>query len=164
MKLSDIMDKLRIAGKLRAELAVLRVSMLVAALDGDVSGEELNEFHRLAGECEGCSEEMIQKAFSETLRAAGYLMLLARVAERAALLDAFIAEADRMLPHISVLGPGGVVDAVDVWREMAASDGDLSDIECAAIDRLSSILIARCNARAKSPLASGFAGCGFSVQ
>lgn len=143
MKIADIFRKFRNGKMRKTDLAVLRVSMLVAALDGDVCEQEIKEFQSLAKECEGYSEEEARKAFSETLRSAGFLMLYARVERMPEVLNAFLEEADRILPAIVDFGPDKMKNAIAVWTAMANADGDLSEIERQAIDCLAKTLAAR---------------------
>ena len=148
MKIIDFFKKLGKARMDKTELAILRISMLIAALDGDVSKAEIDEFRRLAEGCEGYSKEETDKAFVDTLRSAGYLMLVARVAERESLLDSFVLEAEKLLPVLADFGSGGVQGAVGVWKEMAAADGDFAEVEQKAIERLEELLEARNRAQA----------------
>ena len=163
MKFADLFRRFKGKKMNKAELAVLRVSMLVAALDGDVCKEELEEFQKLAKECEGYSEAEVKKAFSDTLRAAGYLMLLARVAEQSSILDAFIVEAETILPAIADFGPVGINDAVEVWTGMAKADGDFSEIERLAIESLEKLLIIKNQAQTQSVGSGIITRHGFSM-
>lgn len=143
MKFSNIFSVFRNRHMNRSELAVLRVSMLVAALDGEVSDSELSEFRNMAENCEGYSPEETEKALADTLRSTGYLMLLARLVDRKKLLDAFITEAEQILPVISNYGKDGIQGAVAVWKQMAGADDDFSDVEREAIDYLEKFLVSR---------------------
>ena len=143
MKIADIFRKFRNGKMRKTDLAVLRVSMLVAALDGDVCKQEIEEFQSLAKECEGYSEEEARKAFSETLRSAGFLMLYARVERMPEVLNAFLEEADRILPAIVDFGPDKMKNTIAVWTAMANADGNMSEVERQAIDCLAKTLAAR---------------------
>lgn len=152
MKFSDLFSVFGGRKMNRSELAVLRVSMLVAALDGDVCPDELREFERLARECEGFAKEEVDRAFAETLRSAGYVMLLSRVAAREAVLDAFVEEAERILPMIVDFGRLGIDGAVEIWKKMANADGEFADVEREAIERLERLLNARLQAQVQTPV------------
>ena len=114
--------------------AVLKVAMMIAALDGDVTQEELGSFAKLARQCRGYSAEEADRVMDEGLRSAGYLVLQAKRLGEKKLLDAFVAEADAAMP-----GGFAVADAADVrrafvmWTAMAMSDDDYSDVERKAL-------------------------------
>ena len=128
------------------EVAAVRISLLIAALDGDVSKEEILKFRDFVHSCDGYTADEIESTCASTLRAAGYLMLLARVADKDAVIDVFVSEANRILPTIFDMGPEAVRDAVAIWKMMAEADGSFSEVERAAIQRLEDFLTARSEA------------------
>lgn len=134
MNIRGLIDKLKGKDKLdRTALAQVRVSLLIAALDGDITRDEVYEFRRLAQASENWSEEAEKKAFYSAIRAAGYLMLLARVAPKDELLLEFVAEADKFLPMFFALEDEERAAAVAVWKNVANADGEFSEIERDAI-------------------------------
>ena len=121
----------------RLDAAFLKVAMLVSALDGNVTGDELAAFERLAKECRGYNAESSRKIFTDGIRAAGYIELYSRFASVEDRLEAFTEEAFAILPG-SFVG-GGDADirrAFVMWTAMAMSDGDYSDVERRAIAAL----------------------------
>lgn len=142
----------------KVDLAVLRVSILIAALDGDVSKDELGEFSRLATDIPEYSPKDANQAFMDTLRAAGYLMLLSRVVGQDALLEAFIVEVERVFPAIAEFGPDRIKAAVSLWREMANADGEFSTIEREAIARIEQHFILRNQIQAQAVISGLGAG------
>lgn len=142
----------------KVDLAVLRVSILIAALDGDVSKDELGEFNRLATAIPECSPKDANQAFMDTLRAAGYLMLLSRVASQDSLLEAFIVEVERIFPAIAEFGPDRIKASVSLWREMANADGEFSTIEREAIARIEQHFILRNQIQAQTIISGLGAG------
>lgn len=122
-------------GKLDA--AFLKVAMLVSALDGNVTDEELAAFERLAKECRGYNEESSRKVFMDGIRAAGYIELYSRFASVDNCLEAFSKEAFAILPGSFVGGSDADIRrAFVMWTAMAMSDGDYSDVERQAIAAL----------------------------
>ena len=140
MKIIDLIK--RLAGKRmdRNQLAAVRVSMLVAALDGEVTGQEIGEFRRLAESCDGYTPEELEKHYLATIKSAGFLMLLSRVATEDELIEAFVIEAEKILPIISGFGPQAIKVSVEMWKSMAGADGCFSEVELKAISRLETML------------------------
>ena len=124
----------------KTELAALRISMLIAALDGDIAKSEIDAFHTMSENCEDYSPKEVETAFLDTLRAAGYIMVLARVSDRETLLNAFLAEAKKLLPKLLDFGTGGINTAISLWTGMAKADGDYSEVEQEAIRRLKDLI------------------------
>ena len=144
----------------KTELATLRISMLIAALDGDIDQSELETFRALSEKCDDYSPAEVDAAFRETLRSAGYLMLLARVADCETLLNNFLLEAEKMLPTLFDFGAGGINSAIALWTDMAKSDGDFAEIERQAIERLKILLETRCQVQAS---AAGMGAPGYCI-
>ena len=118
----------------RADAAVLKVAMAIAALDGNVTDAELKAFERLAKKCRGYNAEAAKAVFLEGLKAAGYIELAARTLKDRELLAAFVAEAERILPSGFAFGDAkDVRRAFVMWTAMAMSDNDYSDVERKAL-------------------------------
>jgi len=139
----------------KSELAVLRISMLIAALDGNITSDELTAFRQLSESCEGYSTEEGEKALMSTLRSAGFLMLLSRFVKREFLLEVFVSEAESILPVFSNLSKQELEKAVQVWEKMANADNDFSEIERQAIDYLKKYVSIKGQVQAEALLSGG---------
>ena len=121
----------------RTDLGVLKVAFMVAALDGDVTDDEYAAFSHLAKRCRGYTQEAEEMALEAAMRSAGYLMLLSRRVDEAALVEAFVREAESALPGgFAYLSIEDVRRAVVTWIAMGMSDGDYSSRERACIEAL----------------------------
>ena len=121
----------------RTDFGVLKVAFMVAALDGEVTDAEYRAFDALAKKCRGYTPKAAETALDEAMRSAGYLMLLSRRAKDAALVKAFVAEAQVALPMgFAYLSIEDVRRAVVTWIAMGMSDGDYSAREQACIEAL----------------------------
>jgi len=119
------------------DAAVLKVAMMVSALDGNVSADELAAFGELARLCRGCTDKESERVFDEGLRLAGYLVLQAKLLDESRLVNAFVAEAVRTMPAGFALSDGGDVRrAFVMWVTMALSDGEFSPVERSALNAL----------------------------
>ena len=135
----------------RADAAVLKVAMAIAALDGNVTDAELKAFERLAKKCRGYNAEAAKAVFHEGLKAAGYIELAARTLKDRELLAAFVAEAERILPSGFAFGDAkDVRRAFVMWTAMAMADGEYSSNERKAISFFAKSVSARLEARGKA--------------
>lgn len=151
-------------GKLDA--AMLKTAMMLAALDGDVSAEELATFKEMARNCEGCTEHSFAKLWEESLRATGYLLVQSRILSPEELVALFVEETKRQFVEQVANDVGLDRDRPFAFlEEMANSDGDFSEIERNAIDALSKqvkekreeiVLMADAMLRASESGGSGF--------
>lgn len=121
----------------RTDLGVLKVALLVAALDGEVTDLEYEVFDRLAKKCRGYTPEVAEVALHEAMRSAGYLLVLSRRVSEAALVKAFVAEAKAALPNgFAFSSVDEVRRAMVLWITMGMSDGDYSERERKGIEAL----------------------------
>lgn len=121
----------------KTDFAILQVAMMVSALDGDVTAEEISAFGKMAKKCIGYTPDEAEKALCGGFRSAGYLMLLARASGEKKIVDEFVAEACSVLPKDFAFGRIETVrQALVTWVSMAMSDGDYSGIERKAIAAL----------------------------
>lgn len=121
----------------KTDLGVLKVALMVAALDGEVTSAEHDAFWMFAKKCRGYTEESAAKAFDEALRSAGYLLLLARRVTPAELTKAFLLEAKAALPDgFAYYSVENIRNAIVTWIAMAMSDGDYSARERKCIEAL----------------------------
>ena len=121
----------------RTDFGVLKVAFMVAALDGEVTEAELRALDALAKKCRGYTPKTAEKALDEAMRSAGYLMLFGRRAKDAALVEAFVREAQAALPDgFAYFSVEDVRRAVVTWIAMGMSDGDYSKREKKCIEAL----------------------------
>jgi len=121
----------------KADLGILKVAFMVAALDGEVTDAEYAAFDALAQKCRGYTPENAARALDEAMRSAGYLMLLSKRVKTAELVKAFVAEAKAALPEgFAYCSIEDVRRAVVTWIAVGLSDGDYSPRERACIAAL----------------------------
>ena len=146
----------------KADAAVLKAAMSIAALDGCVSDAELAGFERLARKCRGYSAESAKQVFREGLRTAGYIELAARTLSAKELLTVFTGEVEKILPpSFALWEQKGVRRAFVMWIAMAMSDGDYSPIERKAIAAFAKIVSQRLSTLSAS---TAQLQCGFAAS
>lgn len=137
-KLKAVFDDLTGKNKFdKVDFAILKTMMMLAAVDGDVSPEEIENFKAMAAKCRGYNGESFETLWDQALRSAGYLLLQARLLERDALADVFVKEAEKDFVDELVLdAEDDRTRAFDALVQMASADGDYSAVECACIAAL----------------------------
>lgn len=121
----------------KLDFGVLKVAMMVAALDGEVQPQEVEAFGVLAKKCRGYGEKSFRDVRESAFRSAGYIALLAQHGTRDELLSAFLAEALAALPDGFAYGNlADVRRAFVTWIALGVSDGNYSDVERSAIEAL----------------------------
>lgn len=136
------------------DFASLKTAMMLAALDGDVSSEELANFREMASNCSGCTPKSFAKLWEEALRSTGYLLVQSKVLSGDELVALFVREAtDLFVGEVSVEVTAERQRAFDFLSEMASADGDFSEIERRAIDALKEA-VKDCRGRMISSLCS----------
>ena len=137
-RLRAAIDEIRGKNRIdKFDFGVLQTMMMLAAVDGEVSDEELAAFRKMASECDGYSPESFTPLFRATLRSAGYLLLLSRVLPRDELVAAFVEEAEGpFIVKVSRETAEVRGYAVSCLERMAKADGVFSEIERACIDAL----------------------------
>lgn len=121
----------------KTDLGVLKVALMVAALDGEVSEAEYKTFDALAKTCRGYTPENAAKALDEALHAAGYLLLLSSRVTNEELVKAFIREAKAALPNgFAYYSVEDVRRAMAMWVAVGMSDGAYSPRERMCIEEL----------------------------
>lgn len=119
------------------DLGILKVAMMVAALDGKVLDAEYKAYLNLAIRGFGLPRKAAVDSLVESMRAGGYLMLVAMKVGTRTLVKEFIAEACRALPAGFIRLPiADIRRAVITWTAMAISDGEYSDRERACIEAI----------------------------
>ena len=129
----------------KVDFGVLTVAMMVAALDGVIEPAELKAFSKLAEQCRvGAGEKTAR--YESALHSAGYMLLVSRSGlTQKAITQAFVAEAEKVLPTGFAGGrPEDVRRALVIWVTMGLSDGQFSGIERMSImafcDRIAEIM------------------------
>lgn len=130
------------------DAAVLKVAMMIAALDGNVTDAELKAFGRLAKKCRGYNAESAKTVFREGLKSAGYVELAARTLKDGELMKAFAGEVEGVLPSGFAFGEAkDIRRAFVMWMAMAMADGDYSASERKAIAFFAKSVSARMEAK-----------------
>lgn len=136
----------------RVDFGVLTVAMMVAALDGVIEPAELKAFSKLADQCRVSAGEKAVR-YGAALHSAGYMLLVSRSgASPKAIVQAFVAEAAKVLPQGFAGGSGeDIRRALVIWITMGLSDGQFSGIERACVEafcaQVAEIMKKRRNAR-----------------
>jgi len=124
-------------GIAETDLGVLKVAMLVSAIDGKILPEEYAMFRKLARRCKGGTPEAAEKALDKGLRAAGYLFLKQALLPEKEFVEFFVGEAFASLPtSFPVKDAAAVRRAFVTWISMATCDDDYSGVERACISAL----------------------------
>ena len=119
------------------DAGILTAMLMLAAVDGDISKDELDRFRELAEGCKGCNEKSFAELWDAALHSAGYLLLQTKLLSREELVETFVREAER--PFVSQVMQEVAKDRERAFHHLeclAASDGDYSDIERACIGAL----------------------------
>ena len=128
-----------VRGKLgKTDLGILKVALMVAAIDGKVTGEEIEALRLLARTGFGLDEKGAEEAFAQAEHCAGYMLLTSDLAlSDAELVEKFMAEACAVLPNgFAYMPVSDVRRAVVTWIALAMSDGDYSVRERLCIEAL----------------------------
>lgn len=121
----------------KSDLGVLKVALMVAAVDGRVLPEEYAAFKLLAMKGFGYSDSAAAQALKESMRSAGYIMMEAERSTNKELVEMFLAEAMAALPSgFDELSVKNVRQALVTWIAMAISDGVYSSRERLCIEAL----------------------------
>lgn len=122
----------------RSDVGILKVAMMVAALDGEISDSEYAAFESMAKKCRGATEDTVSEALDEAIRSAGYLMLKAKRSSDEELVKAFVSEAESALPDgfAYCASLEEVRRAIALWVAMGMSDGDYSSRERMCVEAL----------------------------
>ena len=143
---TSVLDRLRglfaeLTGKNRfdrVDFVILKTMMMLAAVDGEVGGDEIEQFKGLAEKCRGYSGETFETLWDAALRSAGYLLLQSRFLDRERLVAAFVKEAEKdFVGEIVLALAADRARAFELLERMASADGDYSEVERASIEALS---------------------------
>lgn len=121
-------------GMSELDLGILKVALLLAAIDGRFIEREIAMFDCLARKCKGWTEEASQAALKESLHSAGYLLIQSKRLEEKDLLEAFLSEAQAALPEkFNEVPVIYIRRAFVIWTLMGYSDIEYSVMEHKAI-------------------------------
>ena len=121
----------------KEDFVLLKTALMLAAVDGEVSAEEVNRFKELAERCHGYCGKSFEALWEEALRSAGYLLLQSRFLDREGLVALFVKEAEKdFVGTVSLETKEERARAFDMLDRMAMADGDYSAVERAAIAAL----------------------------
>lgn len=120
------------------DIGVLKVALMVAALDGKVLECEYKAFRLFARDALGYSDSEIAEALARAMHVAGYIMLsVSRGISEREIVELFLSEAKSVLPKNFAYMPIEIVRrAIVIWIAMAMSDEDYSRREKACIGAL----------------------------
>lgn len=114
----------------RMDFAVLKTMMLLAAVDGDISVDELAQFRKKAGECRGFDVQNFATVWATAEDAAEEIRRLVGKVPEAELVNAFVRAASPDFVDEVVQEKAEERDhAFAALEEMAESDDDRSGIE-----------------------------------
>ena len=114
----------------RIDFILLKMTLMLAAMDGEIAAEEIGRFKELAAKCRGYSGEAFETLWEAALRSAGYLLLQSHFLGHDELVAAFVREAERdFVGEVVLETSAGRIRAFDFLDRMAMADGDYSEIE-----------------------------------
>lgn len=121
----------------KEDALLLKTSLMLAAVDGEVSEDEIARFKAYAEKCRGYNEVSFDELWDKAVRSAGYLLLQSRFLAKDELIAAFVKEAEVDFVGKFILTSDDERERAFAFLErMAKSDGDFSEIERAAIASL----------------------------
>ena len=107
------------------ESAVLKAAMMLAAVDGEISSEELSLYRNLAQELRGENAETFAGLWEHSVRAMAYVGFLSEMLQPEEIVREYVREAGKV--------PRRFIAALE---RMASADGDYSRIERDCISAL----------------------------
>ena len=114
----------------RLDFVLLKTTLMLAAVDGEVAADEVVRFKDLAAKCRGYSGESFETLWEAALRSAGYLLLQSRFLGHDELVAAFVKEAEKDFVGEVILETAEErIRAFDFLDRMAMADGEYSEIE-----------------------------------
>ncbi len=121
----------------RADFGVLKTLLMLAAIDGEISAEEMMLFKDLAKKCTGYSGKSFTALWKNALHSAGYLILQSRFMSKKELATEFAREVEK--DFILEIASAPKTDRERAFRRletMASADGDYSEVERACVEAL----------------------------
>ena len=121
----------------KGDALLLKMSLMLAAMDGEIGEDEVARFKEYAAQCRGYNETSFDALWEKTLRSAGYLLLQAHFLRQDELVAAFVEEAKGDFVDELALETREERDRAFAFLErMAQADGDFSEVERASIAAL----------------------------
>lgn len=114
----------------KVDFGVLTVAMMIAALDGRILPAEMAAFSKLSEKCRVSAGEHAAY-YNSALHAAGYILLLSQSGlSQKDLTQAFLAEAEKVLPTGFAGGKAeDIRRALVIWITIGRADGSFDGIE-----------------------------------
>ena len=114
----------------RLDFVLLKTTLMLAAVDGEVAEDEIARFKDLAAKCRGYGGETFEALWDAALRSAGYLLLQSHLLGHDELVAAFVKEAEKDFVGEVILETAAErIRAFDFLDRMAMADGEYSEIE-----------------------------------
>lgn len=121
----------------KEDALLLKTALMLAAVDGEVSEDEIARFKAYAEKCRGYNEVSFESLWDKAVRSAGYLLLQSRFLPKEELVAAFVKEAEIDFVGKFILTTDEEREHAFAFMErMAKSDGDYSEIEQACLTAL----------------------------
>lgn len=121
----------------KENVLLLKTALMLSAVDGEVSEEEVACFKEYAETCRGYNDKSYDKLWEKALRSAGYLLLQSRFLAPEELVTLFVSEAEEDFVDSLVLETREErAKALAFLEQMAQADGEYSAIEKASIEAL----------------------------
>ncbi len=119
------------------DFAILKTMLMLAAVDGEISPNEIETFKTLAEKCRGYNGTSFDKLWSSALHSAGYLLLQSKFLNPDELAKEFVNEAKKdFVDEIVLEQSANRQRAFDHLKKMASADGMYSDVERTCIEAL----------------------------
>lgn len=106
--------------------ALLRAMMMLAAIDGEISKEELSLYRQLAEEFKGEDVADFESEWDKSVRAMAYIGFLTELLQREVLIDECVRGIREAFSEVGAYDVRRVIDALEL---MANADGDYSPVE-----------------------------------
>ena len=121
----------------KEDFVLLKTTLMLAAVDGEVGADEVSRFKELAEKCRGYNGESFGDLWELALRSAGYLLIQSRFLGPDELAAAFVKEAEKDFVGTVILKTKEERSrAFELLERMAMADGDYSAVERASIAAL----------------------------
>ncbi len=134
------------------DFGVLRIAMMVAALDGKILPQEYAAFRRIS---KNCKVSVIEGGvlWDAALHSAGYILVQSQILTERQLALAFVREAEKALPDsFGKTSAKNIRRAFVMWISMGMSDGDFSGVERKCVEAI----VAKLPASVKSKVNATF--------
>lgn len=121
----------------KTDAVLMKTALMLAAVDGEVSDEEVAHFKAYAEQCRGYNDKSFGALWEKALRSAGYLFLQSKFLSQEDLIAAFVKESE--VDFVDELVSETTEErkhAFEFLERMAQSDGEFSVIEREAIAAL----------------------------